>query len=44
MRDFDQWISREADGWVINEVGGGWSMTYGPYRWKWLAVIAAWTL
>lgn len=35
-----QWISREPDGWVVNEVVGGFSMTYGPYRWKWIALIS----
>jgi hypothetical protein len=35
------WIERRADGWfVLDEVDGGRTNKYGPYRWRWIAAIS----
>lgn len=36
----DKWIDYEAGkGWYVREVGGGWAINQGPYRYKWVAAI-----
>jgi hypothetical protein len=36
---YDRWIEQRGRGWYVCEVGGGWSMTQGPYRWWIVAVL-----
>jgi hypothetical protein len=41
---YEGWIEHKDDGWMVYEVGGGWSASYGPYRWKWRAWLQLWSV
>jgi hypothetical protein len=41
---YEGWIERREVGWMVYEVGGGWSASYGPYRWKWRAWLQLWSV